>query len=66
MPIDVDPTTITSSTIAARVIISSRLLMMIVDADHVQIGRNIAAHDIVITRLLLIVRTCLTPIVSLK
>ena len=68
---DVSHTTQTSSimfvSIHINIVNIARLLLMIVEADHVlQIGRNIAAHDIVNARLLLIIRICLVPIISLK
>ena len=57
MPDDIDLITITRSIITTHVVVITRLLLMIIDADHVvQIGRNIAAHDIVNARLLLIIR----------
>jgi hypothetical protein len=57
MPDDIDLTTRTRSIITTHVVVITRLLLMIIDADHVvQIGRNIAAHDIVNARLLLIIR----------
>jgi hypothetical protein len=60
MPVDI-------GVIATHVKVITRLLLMIIDADHViQIGRNIATHNIVNARLLLIIRICLTPIISLK
>jgi hypothetical protein len=67
MLFDIDLTTITRSIITTHVVVITRLLLMIIDADHVvQIGRNIAAHDIVNARLLLIIRIRLTPIISSK
>ena len=60
MPVDI-------GVIATHVNVITRLLIMTVDAHHVdQIGRNIAAHNIVIARLLLIIRIRLTPIRALK
>ncbi len=60
MPVDI-------GVIATHVKVVTRLLLLILDANHVvRIGRNIAAHDIVNARLLLIIRICLVPIISLK
>ena len=67
MLVDIDHTTITRSIITIHVVVITRLLIIAVDAHHVvQIGRNIAAHNIVNARLLRIIRIRLTPIISLK
>ena len=68
MLVDIDLTTITRSIVTTHVVVITRLLLlMIIDADHVvQIGRNIAANNIDIARLLLIIRIRLTSIISLK
>ena len=61
MPVDI-------GVIATHVkVITRLLLLLLLGADHVvPIGRNIAAHNIVNARLLLIIRIRLTPIISLK
>ena len=67
MLFDIDLTTITRSIVTTHVVVITRLLLLIIDADHVvQIGRNIAANNIDIARLLLIIRIRLTSIISLK
>ena len=67
MLVDVDPTTITRNTIAARVINISRLLLILLDVNQLaRIGRSIVAHDIVIPRHLLIISIRITPFMALR